>query len=574
MKKLIIAEFLLVSGIMLFALNSYAKDVTILYTGETHAMLYPCSCPKESDGGIARRAALLKQLKKKYPDALVLDSGGFTAGGLMDEYSQNTDLDKERTKVNLKAMEMMGYAAAAIGDDELNFGENFFEGNTVLIKVPMLSCNLKADKVLPYVIKDVAGVKIGITAATAIQTRKKVEKFEVSEPKAKLGETISELKKKGANIIVVLSHLSEAEESLLLGEVPGIDIIIAGHTRLNKPQAEKLGSTLVLRPSWQGRHLGRVTFSVKDDLIADYKTEDLRLSDKIADDKEIREILPRCFSDANCKKEGLIGLCQNPGNLSSSCLFTEAQKVNLTVITSKACTICDDEAVSKSLKRNFPGLTVNRLYYPESEKARKLVKDFGITGLPVYFLGREVEKESRFNDIKTTLELKDDLYLLRPQYFGYNYFIGRERIKGRTDIFISLFDKEKNPLGLLEAARVLKPEVHFLVTEVGGRFEALKQDAEVEESLRGVCVKKYYPEEFMDYLICRARNIDSSWWEDCLSKKADIAKIKTCAQSEEGRNLLKENIALGKELDIMFGPSCLADNQEISACSAPAEKKK
>jgi hypothetical protein len=78
----------------------------------------------------------------------------------------------------------------------------------------------------------------------------------------------------------------------------------------------------------------------------------------------------------------------------------------------------------------------------------------------------------------------------------------------------------------------------------------------------------------MDYLICRARNIDSSWWEDCLSKKADIAKIKTCAQSEEGRNLLKENIALGKELDIMFGPSCLADNQEISACSAPAEKKK
>jgi len=95
----------------------------------------------------------------------------------------------------------------------------------------------------------------------------------------------------------------------------------------------------------------------------------------------------------------------------------------------------------------------------------------------------------------------------------------------------------------------------------------------VEEALRSVCVQKYYPEIFFDYISCRAKNINSSWWEDCLGKRG-ASTIKACAQSEEGRKLLKENIALGKELGIMFGPTCLTENQEISSCSASKNKRK
>jgi len=43
----------------------YAKEITIIYTGSTHGMVYPCSCPIEPDGGIARRATLVKQLRKE-----------------------------------------------------------------------------------------------------------------------------------------------------------------------------------------------------------------------------------------------------------------------------------------------------------------------------------------------------------------------------------------------------------------------------------------------------------------------------------------------------------------------------
>ena len=80
MKKIIIFSFALCA--LCFAFPCYAKEITIIYTGETHAMLYPCNCPKEPDGGVARRATLIKQLRKNYPDALLLDSGGFFAGVL------------------------------------------------------------------------------------------------------------------------------------------------------------------------------------------------------------------------------------------------------------------------------------------------------------------------------------------------------------------------------------------------------------------------------------------------------------------------------------------------------------
>ncbi len=569
----ILVLFLCILGL---AFNSYAKEITILYSGETHAMLYPCNCPKEPDGGIARRLTLLKQLKKKYPDSLIVDSGAYSAGGLTDEYSQNTDLDMERTRLNLKAMELAGYDAAGIGDDELSFGEKFFQENIGsgsaegAKRTQFVSCNLKAPKVVPFLIKDVAGTKIGIIGVTSLQARQKAEKFAVDEPKTKLIETISQARKNGAQIILVLGHLSEGEEADILNAVEGIDIFISGHSRA-KEVYYKVGNVLVLKPSWQGRRLGRVTFEVKNNRIANYKTEEARLSDKVADDPQVLKFLPRCFSDAGCKKEGLVGICQNPGTSGASCIFSEAQKINLFVVTAKVCVICNAEGIIKSLKKNFPGLSVNTLYYPDSVKAKKLVQDFGVTGLPAFFMGKEVEKEPRFSDMKASMELKGDLYYLKAKIFGYSYLIERKRVKGKLDVFLSLYDQEKDPVALLEVLKSMNPDIHFLAVEKDSGFDAMKGSAEVEEYLRGVCVAKYYPEMFWDYLSCRARNISSAWWEDCLGKKGSSA-IKACAQGEESRKLLKENIALGKELGIMLGPVCLTDNQEVSSCSASKAK--
>src|SRR3989338_9778802 len=87
----------LVSCVLCLVSKCIAEEITILYTGNTRAMLYHCDCPREPDGGVARRAALVRELRTKYPGALLLDSGNFFVGGPYDNYSPNTQLDKERS---------------------------------------------------------------------------------------------------------------------------------------------------------------------------------------------------------------------------------------------------------------------------------------------------------------------------------------------------------------------------------------------------------------------------------------------------------------------------------------------
>ncbi|MBU0548051.1 MAG: hypothetical protein KJ710_04810 [Candidatus Omnitrophica bacterium] len=536
--------------------NLYAKEIIILYSGNTHAMLYPCSCPIEQDGGISRRVSLVKELRKKHPGLLLLDCGSFTAGGLMDEYTQNTQLDMQRSEVNLKAMELMQYDAVGISSDEFNFGKDFFLKNARKNNPVFLSVNLESDKVKPYIVKQVSGVKIGIIGLTNLAASQKSEGLKVSQPRA-INQLVSRLKNEGVEVVIVLSTLGKKEDLDLISKVKGIDILFMGHNLTKEDLEVKVGSTFIVRPSWQGRKLGKLSLEIENGKLLNCKTEEIRLSDKIADDPDVLAILPRCYSDTNCKKDELTGSCQNPGKLSASCLFTEPNKLKLTVINAKDCVVCNTGPVLELLKKQFPGICAE---YVDKKRAQNMIKNLSIKVLPAYIIGREVEKEKNFDGFKNNLELIGELYLLKPQVSGVSYFIDRQVKKGNLDLFFSIFDKDA--AGILTVLREFSPSLHFLAIENDKGFDAKNGALEIEECLRGVCVQKYYPQKFWDYLICRAKNINSSWWEDCFNE-ADALKIKTCARGPEGAELLRENIALNKELQVSFGLSYLLDNYQI-----------
>lgn len=576
MKKLILlAASTLAYGLLSMAISqAYAKDkdLILIYTGETHAMLYHCNCPNEPDGGVARRATLIKQLKKKYPDALVLDSGNFFSAGLLDQNTQNTQLDTQRAKINSSAMELMKYDALNLSDDEFNFGKDFLRENIGRLKLDFISSNINFDMVKPYVIKEIGGTKVGIIGLTNLAAKQKAPGVEFIEPSRAVSKYAQELKKKGASLIILLSNLGERDDLKIIKSVPGIAVVIDGHGRSNNTVNEpfvKAGNTIILRPSWQGRKLGKAILSVKGDKIEKASVEEIRVSDKISEDPGVLSILPRCFADNDCKKEGLVGSCQNAGSPGASCLFSEATKINLTVISSKDCSVCNPEQVVNFLKKQFPGLIVNYLNYPD-QKAAKLIGDLKLTALPAYLLGKEAAREKNFDNLKSSLEEKAEFYTLKPEASGLSYFLSRKEIQGKLDLFISLFDISS--LGVLEAIKEFNPAVHLLAIATGDNISAPGGDAEVEEDLRSVCVQKYYPLKFWDYIVCRAKKIGSSWWDDCAANM-DLNKLKACARSQEGRALLKENTRLNQELKIMFGPSYLLNNNQIFSSKGTPSKE-
>ena len=548
----------------------YAEEVTILFTGQTHAMLYPCNCPYEPDGGVSRRASKIKEFKKTDPDILLLDSGNFFAGGMMDEYSQNAELDKVRTFINLKALKMMGYDALCISDDEFNFGTEFFEAQAADLGIPMLSCNIKGSKA-SYVTKKVKGITFGIIGVTTSIARSKAGSLEITPLVEAVKSTVSMLKKSGVNIVVLLSSLSSDENMQLMNEAPDINIIIGNFTASEKKEPFiRKGGTVILKPSFQGKRLSKATLFIKNKKIDEIDYEEIRLSNEIADDKDMLAILPRCFSDDECRKDNVLGYCQNPGMSNAICAYAEASRVNLFVIEPPDCPTCSTKTLITGLKKIFPGLAVSYVDYP-GEQSKKMIDAVGIDSLPAYMLGKEAGAEKGFSSFKDNIDQKGDYYLVKPALGGVWLYLTRKKTEGRFDIFLSLFDKDT--VKLLSALREFNPMVHFLAVESEGELDAKYGQTEVEEYLRGTCVAKYYPKEFWDYITCRAAKISSSWWEDCCSKNMDSELIRKCARSDEGKNLLRENISLNKELQVLLGPTYLIDNNKIFSSKGVPSKE-
>jgi hypothetical protein len=463
-------------------------------------------------------------------------------------------------------MDMMNYDAGTIGDNEFSFGKDFFLKNINDTNLTFLSCNISGSQQLaaiksikPYIVKEVSGIKIGIIGVTNLAANTKSGELKFSEPTPSVAKYVTELKNNGVNIIVLVSQLEESEDLNLINQIKGIDILMGSRHPARDKSYVKLENTLILKPFWQGRSLGKVTLTVENNKIISFKVEAFRLSDQISDDADILTILPRCFSDANCKREGVVGACQQPGTLNASCLFSKPTKIDTLVITSKTCITCNTATAVNFLKNKLPGLNLIYLYYPE-KKAADLLKSLGISGLPAYLLSKEIEKEKNFDSLRLNLEQKGNFYLVKPQVSGISYFFNRNKTKGSLDLFISLYDK--NSSALLDVIKEFKPAIHFLASEKEGKFDAMKEEPEVEEYLRAVCVQKYYPEKFWDYIYCRTKDIFSSWWDEC-ALDLDTNKIKSCAKGTEGISLLRENITINKELDIILGPTYLLDNQEI-----------
>ena len=479
--------FCLLFSVFCFSVPSYAKEVIILYTGQTHAMLYPCSCPIRQDGGISRRATMVKELRSKYPKLLLLDCGSFTAGGQLDEHTQNIQLDMQRSEVNYKALELMQYDAVGISPDEFNFGKDFFLKNAKKTSPAFLSVNLDTDKVVPYIIKNIGGVKIAIIGLTGLSANQKAVGLKISAPD-QINELVSRLKNTGVQVLIVLSTQGESEDLKLISKTEGIDIIFVGDKPLKEEALTKIKTTFVLRPVWQGRKLGKLTLKIQDGKLADCTVDELSVSDNLKDDSDIARILPRCYADANCKEKDLVGICQNPGTLNADCLFTKPKRIDLFVINVKDCATCNTEPVINLLSKKFPGLIIKNLDYP-GLPAQKMIKDLSLQVLPAYIFPRLVESQDNFESVKNDLQLINDFYLFKPQVSGISYFLNQTKKKGNFDLFFSIFEKDAGLL--LTTLKEFNPSLHFLTTVKDEGLPGKNIVSDEEEYLRAVCVQKY-----------------------------------------------------------------------------------
>jgi len=299
-----------------------SAHITLLGTTDLHGHVEPLDyyTNKPANLGLAKIATLIRQARAEAPDALLLDSGDTIQGTPLAYYYAL----KNKTSPNpmMVLMNSLHYDAMAVGNHEFNFGLDVLWKAKSEAHFPILAANIKqtytsgAPYFRPYIIKQVQGVRIAIVGFVTpgiprweIPDHYRGYTFEPIVDAAR--RVIPEIRKQ-ADLVVVIAHsglgpdpaagqVAASDEVsgenvmyALAEQVPGIDVILFGHTHREVKQIMVNGVLLVQAKNWGGS-LARVDVDMTRDAVGHWQVASKRsttipASDSVAPDPEILKL--------------------------------------------------------------------------------------------------------------------------------------------------------------------------------------------------------------------------------------------------------------------------------------------
>lgn len=259
-------------------MNEDIVNLRIIETTDIHANIMNYDYYKNASTnayGLSKAATLIMQTRDEADNSLLFDNGDTIQGSPLGDYVYNKDLMKEGyVHPVYKAMNLLGYDAATLGNHEFNYGLEFLGHALKGAKFPYVNGNVYDTEgnhyftpyeILEREVVDTDGekhkIKIGVTGFVPQgimnwDAKHLAGKLEVKDIVKSAEEIVPKMKDAGADIIVVLSHSGIVEydqdgemkpyvenatenASYYLSKVEGIDAILTGHQHLMFPNAEK-----------------------------------------------------------------------------------------------------------------------------------------------------------------------------------------------------------------------------------------------------------------------------------------------------------------------------------------------
>ena len=601
--------------------TSPQETLLVLYTGSTQGHLEPCGCFIGQSGGLPRRATAISSIRAQGFSPMLVDLGGIlpTKESKMKESmlavtaSPNDavaetlpvnavhPLDQLRTQKVLESMRLLKYEALVPDKTDMNFGEDFVTDTLDRQEFPLLTANSEevgdnAQSVLMRTVGDKKVAVLGLSSLSLQDTNLTV-----------LDRLLPEIQKQ-ANFIVILSNLAPELNRTIAENYQGISAILSHGTG----ETEKIGNVLLTYSGSNGETLGALLLNA-DDMFG-VSAQQIALTEEVEDDTQIRELLQdfykqvandpqlqaggeRLFSDEALEQDALSGY-----------------------VGSQACTTCHrkefDQWAHTSHATAFNTLlTVGKQFYPECVSCH-------VTGFR-YETGYQIGSEEKEHlaevgcetchgpgkqHITTPLttnvrgEVKNQVCVEchTPSHSpGFEQIVEHvmqevdhsrtepslkeileQRMRGPMKPQVELFVMSFCPFGV-QAEEELLPfiekygdAVDFnlrfianLVEETASeesKFTSLHGEVEVIENLRQIAVSQLYPDQFFDYLLCRAKHLESAWTQCAENVGLDIDKVNQEMESERTKRLFEVDIQRSTTLGIRSSPTLVVDGKVIS----------
>lgn len=257
--------------------------ITILHTNDTHSQIDPLpsnDARNPNTGGVARRATLVKRVRKENPNTLLIDAGDVLQGTPYFNYYKG--------EVEYKSMSMIGYDAGTIGNHEFDNGVESLAKAMEFAKFEIVSTNYDVrgsaleNRVKTHVVREVGGVKVGLFGLgirpEGLITPDNFKPLKYLDPvRMTRGVTRLLREQEHCKLVVCMSHLGyyptpkgeEFGDTQLAAQIDGIDFIASGHTHtfMQAPVLQKTPSgnnTIIFQVGKSGIYVGRVDFTLRN----------------------------------------------------------------------------------------------------------------------------------------------------------------------------------------------------------------------------------------------------------------------------------------------------------------------
>ena len=230
-------------------------------------------------GGFAHLATLVKKVRAERSGALLLDGGDTWQGSATALWTNGQDMVDASRLLGVDVM--TGHWEFTLGAARVQeIIEKDFKGRTAFIAQNIKTADF-GDAVFPgYVIREQNGVSVAIVGQAFPYTPIANPRYFVSDwtfgiQEESMQKTIDEVRAKGAQVVVLLSHNGMDVDLKMASRVTGIDAILGGHTHDGVPApvvvANRTGQTLVTNAGSNTKFLGVLDFETKSGKITGYR---------------------------------------------------------------------------------------------------------------------------------------------------------------------------------------------------------------------------------------------------------------------------------------------------------------
>lgn len=199
---------------------------------------------------------------------LVLDSG--------DWFQGTPIVDETRGSCMIDLITTMRYAAVALGNHDFDYGIGRLQEMMGQARYPILCCNAfwgntgkLFDHLRPYIMVPFKGRKIAIIGVITpfmdkMAFESNIRGLVFKDPRPILEKLVPQMRKQGADAVILLSHLGIEDDRKIAREVRGIDLILGGHSHTTMTQIEyaEPGHTAIIHPGADMRTLSKIEVSV------------------------------------------------------------------------------------------------------------------------------------------------------------------------------------------------------------------------------------------------------------------------------------------------------------------------